>query len=229
MNHLITDILFRSDAFFERIVAEKDASLKKPLVIVLAGALCSAAFGYVYGGPSMKMTIALVPAEMASLMDIIGIVGISISVFIITLLSWLVFTGIFYILSGFFKGAGNFRQCLQITGYGLLPQIFGSLISLVIAFEYIPKVVVPQISSAALQDNPQMLTDAFNTLMHDPAMMELTQITTLISIVFLLWSANIWIFGIKHTRNLTPRDAALSVGIPVVAYVLYLTYKLGVM
>jgi hypothetical protein len=60
-------------------------------------------------------------------------------------------------------------------------------------------------------------------------MMVLTQITTLISIVFLLWSANIWIFGIKHARNLTPRDAALIVGIPVVAYVLYLTYKLGVM
>ena len=40
--------------------------------------------------------------------------------------------------------------------------------------------------------------------MHDPAMMELTQITTLISIVFLLWSAHIWIFGIKHAREPLP-------------------------
>jgi hypothetical protein len=228
MSHIIKDILFRSDAFFEKTVAEKDASLKKPLFIVLAGALCSAVFGYVYGGPSMKMMSALMPAEMAPLMGIIGIAGILITLLITTLLSWLVFTGVFYILSGFFKGTGNFRQCLQITGYGFFPQIFGALLSLIVALVYIPKVIVPQISQAATQD-PQMIQDTFKALMHDPAMMELTQITSLISIVFLLWSANVWIFGIKHARNLTPRDAALSVGIPVIAYVLYMTYNLGVM
>jgi hypothetical protein len=228
MSHVITDILFRSDAFFEKTVAEKDASLKKSLFIVLAGAFSSAVFGNVYGGPSMKMMSALVPAEIASLMDIIGIAGILITVLITTLLFWLVFTGVFYILSGFFKGTGSFRQCLRITGYGFFPQIFGALISLIAALVYIPRVIVPQISQAATQD-PQMIQDTFKALMHDPAMMELTQVTSLISIVFLLWSANIWIFGIKHARNLTPRDAALSVGIPVIAYVLYITYNLGVM
>jgi len=228
MIRLIADILFRSDAFFEKIVAEKEPGLKKPLFIVLAGAFCSAVFGYVYGGPSMRMISALMPAEMASLMGIIGIAGILITVLITTLLFWLVFAGVFYILSGFFKGTGSFRQCLQITGYGVFPQIFGALISLIVALVYIPKVIVPQISQAATQD-PQMIQDTFKALMHDPAMMELTQITSLISIVFLLWSANIWIFGIKHARNLTPRDAALSVGIPVIAYVLYVTYNLGVM
>jgi len=63
--------------------------------------------------------------------------------------------------------------------------------------------------------------------MHDPAMVEFIQITSLVTIVFLLWSANIWIFGIRHTRKLSPRDAALCVGIPVVLYVIFLIYKLG--
>jgi hypothetical protein len=65
--------------------------------------------------------------------------------------------------------------------------------------------------------------------MHDPAMLELTQITSLIAIVFLLWSANIWIFGVKHARRLSMRDAAICGAVPVVAYVLYITYTLGVM
>ena len=50
--------------------------------------------------------------------------------------------------------------------------------------------------------------------MHDPAMMEFTQIATIISIVFLLWSANIWIFGVKHSRQLTLRNAAICVAAP---------------
>jgi hypothetical protein len=72
----------------------------------------------------------------------------------------------------------------------------------------------------------QQVTKAF---MHDPAMMQLSQITTLVSIVFLLLSAHIWIFGIKHARGLSPRDAAICIGVPVVLYVLYMTYNLGVM
>jgi hypothetical protein len=44
----------------------------------------------------------------------------------------------------------------------------------------------------------------------------------------MLWSAHIWIFGMKHARGLSPRDAAICVGVPVVLYVLYLTYNLGV-
>ena len=63
--------------------------------------------------------------------------------------------------------------------------------------------------------------------MHDPAMMELIQITTLVSIVFMLWSAHIWIFGIKHARNISMRDAAICVGLPIVIYIVYMIYNLG--
>jgi hypothetical protein len=62
--------------------------------------------------------------------------------------------------------------------------------------------------------------------MHDPAMMEMTQIISIISIVFLLWSANIWISGMRNARQLSDRDAALCVGIPVVVYILYIIYTM---
>ena len=68
--------------------------------------------------------------------------------------------------------------------------------------------------------------DATKALMHDPAMMEMTQIISIISIVFLLWSANIWIFGMRNARQLSERDSALCVGIPVVVYILYIIYSM---
>jgi hypothetical protein len=117
---------------------------------------------------------------------------------------------------------------LEVVGYGYLPQLAGSIITLAAIILYIPKIAVPTLTKAALED-PAMIEQVTKAFLHDPAMMELTQITTLVSIVFMLWSAHIWIFGIKHARGLSPRDAAICVGVPIVLYVLYLTYNLGVM
>jgi hypothetical protein len=97
-----------------------------------------------------------------------------------------------------------------------------------LAIVYIHVVNVPVLTKAALED-PAIIEQATKAFTHDPAMMMLTQITTLVSIVFMLWSAHIWIFGMKHARGLSPRDAAICVGVPVVLYVLYVTYSLGVM
>ncbi|NLZ29801.1 MAG: YIP1 family protein, partial [Methanomicrobiales archaeon] len=54
----------------------------------------------------------------------------------------------------------------------------------------------------------------------------LTQIAGLVGILFILWSANILIFGMKHARNLSTRDAALTVGIPTALYVVYILITL---
>jgi hypothetical protein len=62
--------------------------------------------------------------------------------------------------------------------------------------------------------------------MHDPAMAEMTQIVSFISIVFLLWSANIWIPAMKNARQLSEKNAALCVGIPVVIFILYIIFTM---
>ncbi|NLM81743.1 MAG: YIP1 family protein, partial [Candidatus Methanoculleus thermohydrogenotrophicum] len=54
----------------------------------------------------------------------------------------------------------------------------------------------------------------------------LTQIAGLLGILFILWSANIWIFGLKYARNLSTRDAVLTVGIPAGLYLAYQIYTL---
>jgi len=220
MKNFILDVLINPNAFFRNVINEKE-NLKVPLLVVLCGAIVGAVHAYMVGGLTGKLMGALLPG-MATIIAISAVIG----AIILTFLIWIVMTGIFYGLSFLFKGQGSFRRCLEVTGYGYLPQIFGSLISVIVAFMYIPKVIVPAISAAAMQD-PQVIQDAVKALMRDPAMLEMTQIITVISIVFLLWSANNWIFGMKYARNLSMRDAAICVGAPVFVYILYMSYTLA--
>jgi len=219
MKNFILDILISPNAFFRNAINEKE-SLKVPLLIVLCGAIVGAVHAYMVGGLTGKLMEALLPGMATILALSAGIVAL-----IVPFLIWIVMTGIFYGLSFLFKGQGSFRRCLEFTGYGYLPQILGSVISVIVAFMYIPKVIVPEISAAAMQD-PQVIQDAVKALMHDPAMMEMTQVIAVISIVFFLWSANNWIFGMKYARNLSMRNAAICVCLWVILYVLFITYTL---
>lgn len=222
MRTSLIDILIRPDAFFSNAVTEKE-SLKIPALIILTGGIVAAIYGYLMGDLSAKMMADVMPG-----MDVVIYLSAMAGALIGTFIFWLIAAGVFYLISSLFKGQGSFNRVLEFVGYGYLPQIAGSIITLVAAFVYIPRITVPTLTKAALED-PAMIEHVTKAFMHDPAMVELTQITSLVSIVFMLWSAHIWIFGIKHARGLSPRDAAICVGVPIVLYVLFMTYNLGVM
>jgi hypothetical protein len=222
MKHSLFEVLIKPGGFFDDAIAEKE-SLKIPGLIVLVLGIVSAVYAYLIGGLTGKMMAGLIPG-MESIIAISTILGALFGVFVF----WGIWAGVFYLISSLFKGEGTFKRSLELVGYGFLPQIFGAILTVIVALQYLPRVIVPRITSTATQD-PQLIQDAVKALLHDPAMMEMTQITTIISIVFLLWSANIWIFGMQHSRGLSPRDAALCVGAPVVAYILYMVYSMAVM
>ena len=188
------NLLVHPGAFFQDALKEKE-SLKIPGLIVAVLGIVSAVYAYLIGGLTGKMLAGMLPG-MESIIAISTIFGAVIGVF----LFWVIWTGVFYVISSVFKGKGSFKRSLEFVGYGYLPQILGVILTIIVALQYLPRVIVPQITSAATQD-PQMIIDATNALMHDPAMRELTQITSVISIVFLLWSANIWIFGMRSARQ----------------------------
>ena len=219
MKHSLIDILIRPREFFQDAITEKE-SLKIPGLIVFALGIVSAVYAYLIGGLTGKMMAGLIPG-MESIIAVSTILGALLGIFVF----WGIWTGVFYLISSLFKGKGTFKRSLEFTGYGYLPQIFGAVLTVIVAIQYIPRVIVPEISTAASQD-PQLIQDAVKALMHDPAMMEMTQIISIISIVFLLWSANIWIFGMRNARQLSERDSALCVGIPVVVYILYMIYTM---
>lgn len=221
MTRSVIDILIRPGQFFSGLDVEKE-SFTLPLVILIVGGIVAACYGYLIGGVTGQMMAGAMPG-----LDAIIIFSSTFGALAGVFIFWVIWAVIIYGLSMLFKGTGSFKSTLKVVGYGYLPQVIGTLITLIAAFEYVPKIVVPKITSAMLQD-PAAMQQVTNALMKDPAMVELTQISTLISIVFLLWSANIWIFGIQHARSVSARDAAICVGIPVIAWILYLVYMLGV-
>jgi hypothetical protein len=224
MKNSLFNVLVNPDAFFENALNEKE-SLKIAALIVLAGAVVAAAYGYIVGGPVSGLMAGAMPS-VGTIILLAAVIGPVIATF----LFWAIWAVLIYGISAVFKGTGTFKRTLEFVGYGYIPQIIGSLITLVIALEYIPRVVIPHISFDPSDPNAgQILQDAMKTLMHDPSMMEFTQIATIISIVFLLWSANIWIFGAKHSRQLTLRNAAICVAVPVVLFVIYTVYGIAVM
>jgi hypothetical protein len=215
----LVNALVHPNAFFKDALTEKE-SLKIPGLIVIILGVFSAGYAYLIGGLTGRMLAGMLPG-MESIIAISTTLGALFGV----LIFWVIWTGVFFLISSIFKGKGSFKRSLEFVGYGYLPQILGVIITIIIALQYLPRVIVPQITSAAAQD-PQMIVDATKALMHDPAMMEMTQITTIISIVFILWSANIWISGMKNARQLSERDSALCVGIPVVVFILYIIFSM---
>jgi hypothetical protein len=214
------DLLINPNRFFQQVLGEKE-QLRYPGLIILLGAVVAAISGYSLG----IISAGMMESAMQGMGTIIVIAAV-IAAFAGTFLVWIVWAGVFFLVSKIFKGTGSFKRCLEVVGYGYVPQIIGALITVIAALEYLPKVVVPHLTSAALE-NPQMIQDATTALMHDPAMVAFTQITAVISIVFLLWSANIWIFGIKQVRNISMRDAAICVGLPVILFIIFQVYKLA--
>ena len=221
MTRSIIDILFRPGQFFSGLDIEKE-SMTLPLLILLAGGIIAAAYGYLIGG----VTAQMMGGAMAGL-DTIVLLSSVIGAFLGVFIFWVIWAALVFGISIVFKGSGSFSGTLKVIGYGYLPQVIGTIITLIAAFEYVPKIVVPKITSAMMQD-PAAVQQVTASLMKDPAMVELTQISALVTIVFLLWSANIWIFGLQHARKLSARDAAICVVIPVIAWIFYLIYILGV-
>jgi hypothetical protein len=213
----IGDLLLRPDAFFRRLVEEPE-NLKIPALIVIAGGLIAAAAAYTISGTYAKMFEAAAGAGMASFIGLFG----AISAFIgFVLIWWIIFAGVFTVISMAFKGSGSFRRTLQCTGYGLLPVVIGSVISLLVALYYVPMIQAPVLTSFS---DPAAIQRAMEGVLQDPAFREFTLISTAISIIFLAWSANLWIFAMQHARSLPLRQAAITVLVPVIIYVVYVLF-----
>jgi hypothetical protein len=219
MKKKILDLLILPDSFFSEKILEP-VNLKIPAIIALAGAIISAILGYQVSVLSARMFSQVDMAGMESFISIFGAVGAFLAFLIIW---WLVFSGVLHLISMLFSGKGTFKRTLEFVGYGLVPMVVGSFITLTLSFYYLPMVSVPVIRS--IQD-PTAIQAATTQLMSDPAMKEFTQVSTLISLIFLIWTANIWIFGLKHARELKLKHAVLTVAIPVLIYIIYMIYTI---
>ncbi|MGD9779454.1 YIP1 family protein [Methanomethylovorans sp.] len=199
-------VLTNPREFFENKIKE-DPDFKQPLMIIGAMAVISAISAYIIA----SKLIGNLPSDMASVAQIgaaIGAIFAIISVFIM----WLVYSGIFYGISLVLSGQGTFKRVCEFVAYGFLPSILGSVLSLVLTSKAYSSL------DLSVQD-PALLEKA---MFSDPYIMA----STVIGILLTLWSANIWVFAMMHARNLTVKNALITVGVPIGLYLIYMIYTL---
>nr|CBH38408.1 hypothetical membrane protein [uncultured archaeon] len=211
------EILTNPDKFFEAKKGE-EVSLKLPALIVLIIGIISGIGAYFMGGLTAEMLSGTLPPEAQAFLSFISI-SAAITAVIGSFIIWIVFAAIFFLISCIFKGEGKFKRTLEFVGYGYIPMIISGIISAILIYNIVSTAHIPAVT------DPTMIGKALEPLMKNPMM----QLSYAISILFMLWSANIWVFGLKHARNLSTKNALITVAIPMAVYVLWTIFQMGVM
>ncbi|MBR1369073.1 hypothetical protein RJ53_05995 [Methanocalculus chunghsingensis] len=220
MAESIMKILFRPDEFFEE-HAGKEPALGLPFGIVLIYAALSAILGY-------QMTVLMAPmyASIAEGYEGIIIFFGAAGGFVSAIIFWIIASVIFYLLSMIFKGEGSMKKVLEAVGYGIAPLIASVGIAIIWLSMIADQIITPVIRDFM---DPAAVDTALEAFMAQPAMAEYTLLQTVLSIVFMIWAANIWYSGMRYARKLTARDAAYTVFIPVGLYLIITIISVGVL
>ncbi len=96
------------------------------------------------------------PFELARFFAIGAYIGI-VSSFIGMFAAWLMLAAMMHVVSALFNGSGSFRRTFELTGYGFLPSLAGSAITVPMSTYYISQAEIPKISIQQLQQNPDVM------------------------------------------------------------------------
>ncbi|WP_135610609.1 YIP1 family protein [Methanococcoides sp. AM1] len=201
----LTQVLTNPNGFFEEKM-KTEVEMKNPLLIVLFIAILSA----INAAIVTKQIMEILPPEAAAFASIGAIAG-AIGAFIGEIIRWVFYAGVFYAISSILGGEGTFKRVLEVVAYGLIPFIASGIIGIIVMATSF------SVENFDMQ-NPELLEQA---MLNDPTM----KMLAIVGILFTLWSANIWIFGLVHARHLSVKNAAISVLVPVGLYVLYTASK----
>jgi hypothetical protein len=177
-------LLFNPDLFFSEKL-KNEVDLKYPAMIVLVTSII------------LILTTSLTP-NGRSLFYIVG------SGIVNTYVGWILIASIFYLVSLVFKSNGSFKRTLEFVSYGLIPAIFGHVINLIVHF-------ILRNSYDISPTNPKLYLKSYLELLSNNPLL---QAATIIGFLFGLWSFYINVYAVMHARNLSKRNAILTVGIP---------------
>ncbi len=124
-------------------------------------------------------------------------------------------------ISSFFDGKGSFRRTFEFTGYGFLPSLVGSLITVPMSAYYISKAEMPKITITQLQ-NPNVI----KTIMLSLIPKSLIYSNLIVNLAITAWSLTIWTFAVKHAREIELRNAFISASIPTLLFGTYQTWNI---
>jgi len=211
--------LFRPDEFFEE-HANEEAALAVPFGIVIVYAILSAISGY-------QMAALMAPMYEVALEGYGGVISIfgALGGFFGAIIFWIIASVLFYLLSMAFHGEGSMKKVLEVVGYGMAPLMAVVVIGIAYLAMAADQVVAPAIRNIMDTTAVEQATNAF---MKQPVMTDFSLLSTFLTVVFMIWAAHIWYYGIRHARKLTARDAGITVIIPVAIYLIVIIATYGV-
>ena len=201
------EVLSDPGGFFEGKIKE-EIDLKPPYAVIGTVTLLTLINAFILMRELMGNLLSDVPTIVQLIVITLGLMVTMASGMIV----WLMISGLFYVFSWFLAGQGKFTRVLEFVAYGFLPFIFSSAISMVLMIS------MCSFSDFAMND-PQAIEKA---MLKSPYMI----VSNAISIILALWSANIWVFAMIHSRSLSIKNAMITVGIPIGLYLIYMLYTL---
>ncbi|GGL30337.1 hypothetical protein GCM10009037_12540 [Halarchaeum grantii] len=203
-NSTVRRLLTDPNGFFAAKEDAEEWGLLRPALLVAATGVVGAASAYLM----TSLVVSALPEDAQGVGAFIGVVG-ALGAFVGTVLIWGVLAVVFFALSALFDGEGSLKKTLAYVGWGYLPQLLGSVVSLALTYVGLRGLTPPSDASQyqafvqQLQQRPIFL------------------VSTAVGVVFLLWAGFVWTFALKHARDLDVRQAAISVLVPVGLYALY--------
>jgi hypothetical protein len=195
------------DGFFREIA--DDMGLTRPLVIITVMGILTMASTVVI----MLRVSSAMSSEVGAFTALGGVVG-AIGGFVGVYIMWVIYSAVFHVLSTVFGGEGSFRRTMILTAWGFAPGIIASLVSL--------GITVFALQGISLPSDPAQVQPFVQDLKRRPIFF----VGGVLSIVFTIWQGFIWLFAVKHARNLTLPHAAITVGVPVAMSVAWNAFTL---
>ena len=194
---LLTD----PEAFFGR--QGTDPSLKGPLVVVtLIAAVNAVASVLQFRFMARLFENSGMGSGFATAIQAFSFVFVIAGPFVV----WLLYAGVFQGISVLFDGDGDFSTTLAFVGWGFVPSVMGSVASVAINFY--------RFNVRGIDVPSEMSVEAYQQFSQSLQTGPLVALSAALGIVFTLWSAFLWTFGLRHARSLSVRQAALTVTLP---------------
>ncbi len=199
----LNNLIFDPNSFFREKIGT-EVSFKYPLLIMLVISIFAIGSSFLVMNKLKEFLPSDMDSSISATVMSIGVIGGIVGGLIGTFLNWFILAGILYSISYVFASKGSFKRTLEFVSYGFVPQIFSGFISLVVTY-----VLVSSVDFSA--QDPQLMAQGMEQMFSNNPLFYTSQI---IGILCLLLSAYIWIFALLHARNMSFKNAALTVCIP---------------
>lgn len=120
---------------------------------------------------------------------------------------WLLISVWLYAVTAVFDGEGSFWETLRLTGWGYLPALLSSVIAFGATYVALGSIAPP----ASIQQ--------FGAAQARLQSHELVRLSSVAGIVFTLWQGVLWTYATRHARDVTTREAAIAVAVPILVSV----------